>query len=45
VVLEVANFSVGADDIVGVVAPSGAGRMTLLKVLVGASQPPASVAA
>ncbi len=34
-VLDQVNFSVGADEAVGIVGPNGAGKTTLLSVLAG----------
>ncbi|HZS25444.1 MAG TPA: ABC transporter ATP-binding protein [Gaiellaceae bacterium] len=39
VVLDGVDFSVGADEAVGVVGPNGAGKTTLLSVLAGAQRP------
>jgi branched-chain amino acid transport system ATP-binding protein len=41
VVLDGVDFSVGADEAVGIVGPNGAGKTTLLNVLAGAYRPDA----
>ena len=41
VVLDGVDFSVGADDAVGIVGPNGAGKTTLLNVLAGSLRPDA----
>jgi branched-chain amino acid transport system ATP-binding protein len=39
VVLDGVDFSVGADEAVGIVGPNGAGKTTLLSILAGAQRP------
>jgi branched-chain amino acid transport system ATP-binding protein len=39
VVLDGVNFTVGADEAVGIVGPNGAGKTTLLNILAGSLQP------